>query len=243
MKKTIIITLLIASTFSVQSQNWWNSSKKIKGNGNVLTKTRSVASFEAISIGGSFDVNLIDDTEGKITIEGEENIIPYIITEVENGTLKVKFKKNLNIRTTEKLVVTIGFNTINSIAIGGSGNVNVLKKIITEKMSLSLGGSGNIKAAIKATAIKTSIGGSGNIQLAGSTQNLKCSIAGSGNIKAYNLKTKEVKASIAGSGNIKITVSDKIKASVVGSGSIYYKGSPEFIDTKSVGSGDVINKN
>ncbi len=243
MKKTIITTLVILLSFSVQSQNWWNGSKKVKGNGNVITKIRTVNSFNEVSVGGSFDVNLVDDKEGRITIKGEENLIPYIITEVQNGNLKVKFKKNYNIRTTEKLVINIGFKNLKSISLGGSGNVSVMKRISTEKLSLSIGGSGNIKADVNTSTIKTSIGGSGSIKLAGNTQNMNCSIAGSGNIKAYSLKTEELKASIAGSGNVQINVSNKIKASVVGSGSIYYKGSPEFIDTKSVGSGNVINKN
>ena len=39
------------------------------------------------------------------------------------------------------------------------------------------------------------------------------------------------------------TVTEKIKASIVGSGSVYYKGNPSNIDNKSVGSGDVVDKN
>ena len=70
-----------------------------------------------------------------------------------------------------------------------------------------------------------------------------CSIAGSGSIKAYDLSTDTLNASIAGSGSIKITVSTKIKAKVVGSGSIYYKGNPSSVDSKSVGSGEVVDKN
>ena len=75
----------------------------------------------------------------------------------------------------------------------------------------------------------------------GSTAN--SSIAGSGSIKAYGVKASIANANIAGSGNVRITVTDKIKAKVVGSGNIYYKGDPAKIDIKSVGSGDVIDRN
>ena len=52
-----------------------------------------------------------------------------------------------------------------------------------------------------------------------------------------------LKASIAGSGDVLATVSNKIKATVVGSGSVYYKGNPSQIDSNSLGSGDVIDRN
>ena len=68
-------------------------------------------------------------------------------------------------------------------------------------------------------------------------------LAGSGSIKAYKLNTNTLNANIAGSGSIKITVTNKIKAKVVGSGSIYYRGNPKYTDIKSVGFGDIIDKN
>ena len=77
----------------------------------------------------------------------------------------------------------------------------------------------------------------------GKSNEFTCSIAGSGSIRAYGLKTDEVYANVAGSGSIKTTVKTKIKSKLVGSGSVYYKGNPEFIDNKSVGSGSIINRN
>ena len=242
MKKQLITTIAILLSITINAQSWWNS-KKVKGNGNVITKTRSIDSFDKVSIGGSFDVNLIDGREGKITIEGEENLLPYIETEVKNGKLKVQFKENTNIRTTRKLTITIPFEDIEAVSLGGSGNVTVKKRIEADNASFNIGGSGNIIANVNANTVKASIGGSGNIKLKGKTDNFKCSLAGSGSIKAYDLDANSLKASIAGSGNVQTSVSSKIKASVVGSGSVYYKGNPKHIDTNSIGSGDVIDRN
>jgi hypothetical protein len=242
MKKQLFTIIIVLLSVSINAQSWWNS-KKIKGNGNVITKTRSIKNFDKVSIGGSFDVNLVDGAEGKITIEGEENLIPYIETEVKNGKLKVQFKENTNIRTTKKLVITIPFEDIEAVSLGGSGNVSVQKRMKSDDASFSIGGSGNITANVDANTVKASIGGSGSIKLKGKTDNFKCSIAGSGNVKAYDLEANTLKASIAGSGSVQTTVSTKIKASVVGSGSVYYKGNPKHIDNSSIGSGDVIDRN
>ncbi len=241
MKKLIITSIFFILTISINAQNWFG--KRIRGNGHVVTKVRETSEYNAISIGGSFDVVLVKGKEGKITIKGEENIIDVIITEVKGGTLKVKFKNNVNIRITKRLTITIPFNEIEAISLGGSGNLKSEDVIKADNIKLSLGGSGNIYAIVNANNVKSSIGGSGNIKISGTTDKFTCSIAGSGSIKAYGLQANTINAKIAGSGSIKTTVKNKIKAKVVGSGNIYYKGNPKYINSKSIGSGDVIDRN
>ena len=241
--KITLTAFIILISISANAQDWWGNSKKIKGNGNVITVNRTTFDYDAVAVGGSFDVKLVKGKEGSIKIEGEENIIPYVITEIKGSTLQVKYKKNTNIRTTRRLTVTVTYNDIDKVSLGGSGNITADGVIKAKDFKVSLGGSGNITLKIDAEEITSSIGGSGNIKLFGKTDELDCSIAGSGSVKAYELSTDKLFATIAGSGSIRTTVNSKIKAKVVGSGSIYYKGKPKYIDTKSVGSGNVIDKN
>ena len=53
MKKLAIIIILLTFTANVNAQ-WYG--KKIKGNGNVVTKTRNVSDYDEIAVAGSFDV-------------------------------------------------------------------------------------------------------------------------------------------------------------------------------------------
>jgi hypothetical protein len=242
-KKTILTVTILLLTFAVNAQNWFGGSEKIKGNGNVVTENRTTSNFKGISVGGSFDVVLVKGKEGKISIEGEENIIPHIETEVSDNILKIRFKRNTNIKTTKRLTVTVNYENIESLALGGSGNISSLSLIKTDNFKVSLGGSGSIAIKVDANFIKASVGGSGSINLEGVSEQLTCSIAGSGSIKAYGLKTNKVDANVAGSGSVKTTVKTKIKAKLVGSGSVYYKGKPKNVDSKSVGSGSLVDRN
>ncbi len=239
--RKLLLTLFILSNSALFSQSWWNT-KKIHGNETTTTITRSINNFDQVNLSGFFEVLLIEGKEGKVTLEGEENILPYIITEVKNGALKIKTKKNIHLKTNKKITITVPFEDINAISLGGSGNIIAKKTITGNKISFSVGGSGTIKAKVKVNSIQGSIGGSGNISLQGQTDHLKCSVSGSGNIKAYDLSTSELKVSLAGSGNIQVSVKNKIKANVAGSGNIYYKGDPKYVDIKSVGSGSIIKR-
>ncbi len=242
MKKLIITSIILTLSLSVNAQSWWNS-EKVRGNGNVTTETRNTSDYESVSSAGNFDVKLVEGKEGKIELRGEENLMKYIITEVKNGKLTIKVKKNVNLRMTKKFTVTVPYKSIDKVALAGSGDITNTGTIKADDFKVALAGSGDINLNIDVNTVKTSIAGSGNIDLSGKSSELNCSIAGSGDINAYELKSESTSVNVAGSGNVKTTVSKSIKARVAGSGSIYYKGKPDKIDSKSFGSGSIISRN
>ena len=242
MKKIIITSIILMLSFSINAQSWWNSNK-VRGNGKMKTEVRKTSDYESVSSAGNFDVKLVPGREGKITLHGESNLLKYVITEVKNGKLSIKVKKRTNIRITKKFVVTVPYKSIEKVALAGSGDITNSGTISSDDFKVSLAGSGDIDLHVKTGTIKTSIAGSGNINLRGKSNSLSCSIAGSGDVNAYGLSTKATNVSVAGSGNVKTTVSESIKARVAGSGTIYYKGNPDKIDSKTNGSGRIVSRN
>ena len=237
-KKLTILFVLLAFITNVNAQ-WFG--KKIKGNGNVVTETRNVSDYDAIGVAGSFDVKLVAGKEGKLTVKIEENLSEYLITEVEDGKLKIKWKKGVSINTTKGLLVTVPFEDIEAVSLAGSGDVFSDDVIKTDHLKVALSGSGDIKLNVNTDNISSAVSGSGDVVLAGKTQKLKCSLAGSGDINGYELVSKDAEVSIAGSGDIKVNVTDNLKARVAGSGDIYYKGNPRQ-DVKVSGSGSVSSR-
>lgn len=238
MKKLAIIIILLTFTANVDAQ-WYG--KKIKGNGNVVTKTRNVSEYDQIAVAGSFDVKLVAGKEGNLTIKVEENLLEYLITEVKDGKLKIKWEKDVNINTTKELLVTVPFEDIEAVSLAGSGDVFSEDTIKTGNLKVSLAGSGDIKLNINASNISSAVSGSGDIKLMGSSQSLKCAIAGSGDIDGYELESNNVEVSIAGSGDIKVNAKENLKARISGSGDVYYKGNPKQ-DVKVSGSGSVSSR-
>lgn len=237
MRKLVVIIVCISLTACVNAQ--W---EEVKGNGNLITKNLTVGEFDGIFVGGSFDVKLIDGKEDKVTVTIDENLFEYLVTEVKNGELVIKWKKGINISTRSKNLITIPFKDIDALSLAGSGDVFSEAVIKSDALKTTLSGSGDLKLKVAANTLKTSISGSGDISLSGSTTSVDIGISGSGDIHAYELKTKNADLSIAGSGTIKISVSDNLKARIAGSGDIYYKGNPTKQDVKVSGSGTVSGK-
>jgi len=235
MKK--IITIVIACVFTMNAQAQWK--KRVKGNGNMVTKTRTVNQYDNVSVGGSFNVKLYAGTEGKLTITVDENLLDYLITEVDNGKLKIKWKKGTNISHRSKVYIKVPFKDIDGVSLAGSGDLYSDDLIKSDDFTAKLAGSGDVNLKVSTESIASSIAGSGNISLIGTTNDLKCSIAGSGDIKAYELKARNADIKISGSGGVKISVKDNLSARVSGSGNVYYKGNPKKQDVKVSGSGNV----
>lgn len=239
MKHLFLSIIAIAIAGNVQAQLFGN--KKVKGNGNVVKITRTTPDYDGIKCSGSFDYVLVAGTEGSITIEGEENLLEYIITEVKGNNLVVRTENNVNLQTgrNKNIKITIPFKDISSVSLAGSGDLWTESVINTSGLSVSLAGSGDIKLDVKAETVKSSLAGSGDIELKGSTNTLDVSVAGSGDFEGFGLQANDTKVSVAGSGDAQVVSNETLKANVAGSGSIKYKGNPKKEDSKVAGSGSI----
>lgn len=219
--------------------NGFGYAQKVNGNGNLIEKTRNVGSFNGLGVSGSFDVFLVEGNEGKLELSVEENLEPYLVTEVKEGSLKIKWKKGVKVRTTKPTKITVHFKKLNEVALAGSGDIVSKSRLSSDELEVALAGSGDIKLDLDVEMLKVAISGSGDIELTGSASDFSAAIAGSGDIKADELKAVNAELVISGSGTMKAHVENKITALVSGSGDIRYKGKPEKEDIKVSGSGTV----
>ncbi len=232
----LLFTGLITLSCSAQ----WG--KTIKGNGNNVTIERSTGDYDGIAVSGWFDVDLVSGNEGEITLQGEENLLEYIITEVKDGKLVIKTEKGVNLKSSSwksEIRIIVPVESISSVSMSGSGDIVGKTKIKSDKFSTAMSGSGDITLDIDSNLMSASMSGSGDITLSGKTTDFDATVSGSGDIEAYNLEADNVSATVSGSADIQVTAKKSIKARVSGSGDISYKGNPEKVDTKTSGSGDI----
>lgn len=238
MKNALVVTLVLAITASCSAQ--WG--KKIKGNGEKVTIERSTSDYDAIAVSGWFDVDLVDGKEGQLTLEGESNLLEYIVTEVKNGKLVIKTENNVNLKPSDwnsGIRITVPVERVSSISLSGSGDIVSKTTIKTEKLETAMSGSGDITLEIETNSVRASMSGSGDITFIGTTTDFAATISGSGDIKAFDLEADNVEATVSGSADIKVTANKRLQARVSGSGDITYRGNPEKLDTKTSGSGDI----
>ena len=214
--KTLLITLavIIIIIFFIKNNLTKNN---IQGSGNIISESRELNNFTSIILLGSIDVNIKTSESNNCVVVADDNLIPYIKTEVVNNKLNISLNESYS--SEEKLVVNINTPNYDEVSLSGSGNINILD-FKNNNLSLNISGSGNI---------------TGN----GEVETLVVKINGSGNLMSKEIKSKFATITINGSGDAEVFASDSISAKINGSGNIEYFGNPENVDSIINGSGDI----
>lgn len=234
MKKIIII--LIAAIAIAPSCRFRH--RRHNGDAHQTSEQRSVGSFTAVESHGSIDVELAQGPQS-IKVEADDDIIKYIETVIEDGTLHVRFKESISFIDFDHAKVYVTVPELNRIEAHGSGDIKSSGKISAkEKIDVQVFGSGDIALSLDAPSVNMETHGSGDIELRGESKDVSASIHGSGDVNAADLKAETAKVSIHGSGDANVYASESLEAEVSGSGDIHYKGSPK-VNSNIHGSGSV----
>ena len=219
-----------------------SSCKKVIGEGDLRTETRSTGNFTGIEAQVSGNLFYTQGNENKIELTAQQNILNVIETPIINNRLVVRFKNNVRVRDHEQITIRVTAPTLSSIGSSGSGNVTVSSPLAANTLTFSLSGSGNMSLpTVTASHLEASISGSGNISIGGGTANTeKLKISGSGNIDAQQVLAKSVTTTTSGSGDIRVQASETLDVTISGSGSVFYLGKP-LVNTNISGSGKVIH--
>jgi hypothetical protein len=211
----------------------------------VSEESRDVSGFTGISSGGSFKVYVVFGQKESLRLEGNEDILKEIETRVENGTLRIGFKKTVNCSfwrsgiNIGRINVYVTAVKLNSLTCSGSGDIEVKGAVKSASIQTTVSGSGSISLQVSSDSYVASISGSGHITATGTTKAANIQVSGSGNFRGRDLRTESSNVRVSGSGNIDIMADNAITATVSGSGNIRYGGNATMITTTKSGSGRV----
>jgi hypothetical protein len=216
--------------------------KKIIGEGDVITETRSTGNFSGFDSQIPGDVYYVQGSDYKVELTAQQNILNVIETPIINNKLVIRFKNNVRVDTHEQITARITAPSISTIKLSGSGNITVAAPLVSNSLVFNLSGSGDMTLSTVATSnLEVAISGSGNISIAGGSSNTETlKISGSGNIDALKVLSKSATTNTSGSGIIKLSASENLNVTISGSGSVLYSGNP-IISTSISGSGSVIH--
>ena len=211
----------------------------IRGNGIVVTEEQTISSdFNEIANTGPFEVYITQSSSYELTIEAEENLLPYIITRISDDILEIKTRRNRCIRTTEPIIIYVSMPEICCLSLSGSG-LFASDSINTSYLELNISGSGDIELGVSTEYIDANISGSGEIELWGTAEESEFTISGSGRFRCFDLEQDICFANIPGSGSMYVYVNELLDVMISGSGKVFYIGNPE-VTARISGSGEVV---
>lgn len=221
MKKSFLFVIVILIT-TVSCR--YIGGKRVRGSGVVKTEGRNVGNFKGVASHGSYDV-YVSSGPISVRVEGDDNLLPYIETRVDGGTLNIDTRQGYWLSSNAEIKVYVSAPDFSSIQSYGSGNIISQSKITgASQLKLGITGSADIVMEVDAPEIIAVIDGSGNIKLKGETKAFTGKVLGSGNVRAMELKAEDGTIRIMGSGDAELFATNTLDVDVTGSGSVRYKG-------------------
>ena len=217
----------------------------IKLSDNIVSETRELSAFENIIVKDIARVFLEQGQEQSVRVEAADNLLPEVLTDVEDNTLIIALEDNTCIKGYNDndvfVDVYITIPEITTLSVKGVGAI-VGEEIQGDSLSMGISGAGKIDLDVAYESVYVGVSGAGEVSLSGLVTDQVVSINGAGSYSAFELISANCEIDINGAGVGEVTVNEKLNVTIKGAGAVYYKGEPEI--TSDVGLiGKLINAN
>ena len=189
----------------------------VKGSGIAKTETRSLGSFNALDVEYAGAIAVRSQEQQSLEISGDDNIIPFITTEVKNGTLYVRATKGYS--PEQKLQIRVSTPNVKRFVFDGVGDAN-LSNIKNDRLEIVLTGVGSFSAS-------------------GETKEADITVSGVGSLDAKNLRAVNAKVNSSAVGNADLYVTGQLDVKASGVGEFNYYGNPKIVNKQAEGIGKI----
>jgi hypothetical protein len=212
-----------------------------QGSGRISSEEREVSDFTGVNFTSYGELTIIQGESEALTIETDDNLLPYITSTVSRGTLTIGFDNDSwlpLLRPTQSIRYTLTVRTLDNLEMSGAGTVYA-EQLTTDSLTLSNSGAGEVTIdQLTVGELSVTLSGAGTIEVAGQATTQTVEMSGLGNYQAGDLESQVANLILSGAGNATIWVNEQLDATLSGVGSIEYYGSPQA-NTSSSGIGSV----
>jgi hypothetical protein len=175
---------------------------EIAGSGKLQKQKRDVGSFKSISTEGAFDIEIVCQKPQSLEIEGDDNVLPLVSTEVSNNVLHIRSLRAYSV--SEPITLKISAPDLEGISVSGAGTIQV-SGLKNEKFEIDANGAPAIRAS-------------------GETRVLNIDTNGAGKIDTHKLRAAQVVVDSKGVSSVEVYASEQLDVTVSGPSHVIYQG-------------------
>jgi Putative auto-transporter adhesin, head GIN domain len=206
MKKLMFVLILLAVT-GVGCKHHLHSG--VKGSGFRVVQPRQVQPFKSISSEGAFNVQVVCQKDLSLEIEGDDNVLDLIATDVSNNVLHLKNAKSYSV--SEPIEIRISVPDLEGLSVSGAGKFEI-KGMKNEKFEIDSDGAPQINVS-------------------GSTNVVDIDSNGAAKIDTHNLRAEKGIVDSKGVSDIEVDVRDQLDVTISGPSKVTYQGDPSINKT------------
>lgn len=236
-----LFPLLLFALAGCQREQWDDC---ITSTGPMRMEERAIAAFTAIDLSDRVDLVLEDRAPGSIAVEAGRNLLDQVITEVKDGTLRIRSVMTCNwVRSFKpRITVHVPVQGTCRITLRGTGDVACTDTIRCDDFLLEQWGAEGHARLLQRTARSNIVmhTGAGSIALIGGTELLELYSGIMAPIDARGMVASAVNVNNVGVADIRCYTNGTLNVRIDDIGDVYYGGSPATISSIINGSGRLI---
>lgn len=210
----------------------------VKGNRIVKTQNRNISSdFKAISVSHGIEVYLTMGNKTSLTLEADENLHDIILTEVEDGVLRIYAEENIWSAKSRK--VYLKAENLDEIRTTSGAEVISENTIKADDLNISTTSGSDVRLILDVTNLSCSTTSGADARLKGKADHFVAKSTSGSDIKASELEVKTCDASVTSGADIRLNVTDELDANATSGGNIKYSGNPKKIRKNSSSGGSI----
>jgi Putative auto-transporter adhesin, head GIN domain len=217
-----------------------SSCRHTTGSGVIVTETRKVNDFNAVSVGGGFEVEIRIGAVTSVVVEADDNIMEYISITSNNNTLKIGTEDLHNYSDVHmKVLIT----TPALVSIKGSASAKVIVEDVltgTNRLIFKASSGASIQAEIDAPMAESDASSGASVKISGKTRQYSAEASSGAEIKSFDLLSENTTVNASSGASAAVHASVTLNASASSGASITYQGGAKV--TPNISSGGSINK-
>jgi hypothetical protein len=230
MRLTILCLALLPLLFAC------NRGNEIAGSGTIVQEQRPLESFSAITVEGNYEI-VLRHGAAELMIETDDNLLPYIETDVKRNTLRLSSKEN--IRGSDGVTIRISYPELENLTISGAAKITHEGTLSGRDLEIAVKGAAMLELDVDVRKVELNMDGASSLKLSGRANQLDAHLDGAGNLAAYELQVRDASIRLSGIGGAQVYVTDNLQARVSGVGNIRYRGNPQNIQRNISGVGSI----
>lgn len=224
MKKLILLLILFSATLFAQEP--------------ITTK---LGDFNTIKVYNGLTVELQKSNSSKIEISGSQ--AKDVTINNSNGTLKIRLKFPEGFLAENVQIVLYHAKDILILDANEGASIFSDETLKQQHLEVRTQEGAKIKLDIDTKFLIVKAVSGGIISLSGVTESQTVEANTGGIYSAYDLQSKQAIVTSSSGANVEIIASELLDASVRFGGSVFYKGTPEILKTKTIIGGTIKDKN
>lgn len=176
------------------------------GSGRVATASRAVRDFHGVSVSGLGRLVIRQADSESLTITADDNILPYLTSQVTDGRLVLGIARNARLFPTRKMVYSLTVREIDQIEASGAVQVEA-DGVAGDRLQVRLSGAARVEAS-------------------GKVERQVLSVSGAGRYRALHLASRVVAVELSGAAAARVRVSERLEGRVSGAATLEYTGDP-----------------